>query len=121
MRRHAEKHIVKAMAYAPNAREVAHADDLLSQVKALRTKAISLLLQAEKAGDIRTALAGVREARATLELLARLEGELPNQQINIVLSPEWTQLRAVILTAVAPYPDARTAIVAALEATHVSR
>jgi transposase-like protein len=118
MRRHVEKHLLKAMAYSPTAREVAHADDLLSQVKALRTKAISLLVKAEQAGDIRTALAGVREARATLELLLRLEGELPDQQINIVLSPEWSQLRAVILAAVSPYPDARTAIIAAIEATN---
>ena len=56
----------------PTAAETARADDLLDQVKALRNKSLSLMLAAEKSGDLRTALAGIREARACLELLAEL-------------------------------------------------
>ena len=50
---------------------MAAADDLLGQVRALRSKAMSILLAAERQGDLRTALAGIREARACLELLHR--------------------------------------------------
>lgn len=104
-----------ALAKAHEAGEVAHADDLLQQVRQLRGKAISILLAAEKAGDLRTALMGVREARACVELLAEMEGELNRApQVNIVLSPEWTRLRAVIIAHLAPFPDARAAVASGL-------
>jgi len=85
--------------------------NLLDQVNKLKGKAVSLLLKAEAAGDYRTALAGIREARACLELLLEVEGELNRApQVNIIMSAEWTRLRAVIIGALAPYPDARLAV-----------
>ncbi len=115
VQRHKDDHLAATLAKAHEAGEVAHADDLLQQVRQLRGKAISILLTAEKAGDLRTALMGVREARACVELLAEMEGELNrNPVVNVILSPEWTRLRAVIIGALAPYPDARLAIAARL-------
>jgi hypothetical protein len=67
--RHHDDHLPEALTKAKAAADVAQADDLLAQLRALRSKAMALLLAAEKSGDIRTALAGVREARVTLELL----------------------------------------------------
>ncbi|MDQ2786843.1 MAG: hypothetical protein M3Y58_17780 [Chloroflexota bacterium] len=115
VQRHKDEHLPATLAKAHEAGEVAHADDLLQQVRQLRGKAISILLQAERAGDLKTALMGVREARACVELLAEMEGELNrNPVVNVILSPEWTRLRAVIIGALAPYPDARLAIAARL-------
>jgi hypothetical protein len=115
-------HIPAKLAQAQEARTVAQADDLLAQVKGLRGKAISLLLKAEAAGDVRTALLGVREARACLELLAELEGELNRRpQINILVLPEWERIRVTMLTALAPYPEARTAVAEALRAIDARR
>jgi hypothetical protein len=60
---------------------------------------------------------GVREARSTIELLLEVEGELDRGgTVNIVISPEWGQVRTVLLTALAPYPDARFAVADALVA-----
>src|SRR5688500_1880811 len=73
IRRHRAEHLPEKLAKAEAATEVAQADDLLREVRALRSKAYGLLLKAEAAGDYRTALAGVREARGCLELLAELE------------------------------------------------
>jgi hypothetical protein len=113
--RHKAKHIPPALAKASEAAEVAQADTLLREVKALRAKAYSLLLQAEHAGDLRTALQGVREARGCLELLAKLEGKVSDAPVvNVLVNPEWHQTRAVIVQALAPYPDARIAVAAAL-------
>jgi len=113
--RHKANHLPAAIAQAASAREADHGSDLLDQVNKLKGKAVSLLLKAEAAGDYRTALAGIREARACLELLLEVEGELSRApQVNIILSPEWTRLRAVIIGALAPYPDARLAIAARL-------
>ncbi len=46
------------------------ADDLLAQARALQSKTLSLLLRADRASDLRTALVCVREARSNVELLA---------------------------------------------------
>jgi len=112
--RHRE-HMPRQLAKAQEAAEVAHADDLLSQLKGLRNKAVNILLQAEKAGDYRTALMGVREARACLELLAELEGELDRRpQMNILMAPEWVVVRATLFEALHPYTEARAAVAGAL-------
>jgi hypothetical protein len=53
--------------------KVARGSALLDDMDALLGKASALLLSAEASGDTRTALAGVKEARACIELLAKLE------------------------------------------------
>jgi len=109
--RHRSDHIPARLAKAQDAAEVAQADDLLREVRALRGKAYSLLLKAEAAGDIRTALAGIREARGCLELLAKLLGELDERPtVNVLVAPEWLAVRAALLDALSPYPDARAAV-----------
>jgi hypothetical protein len=109
--RHHDDHLPAAMAKAKEAEEAAKADDLLKEVRALRSKAYSLLMQAEKAGDLRTALAGVREARACLELLAELSQQLDRRPVvNLLLLPEWVRVRTELLEALQPFPDARGAV-----------
>ena len=104
-------HLPAALVKAQDAQEVTQADDLLAQLRALRSKSYGLLLAAERAGDIRTALAGVREARACLELLAELEGELDRRPVvNLLIAPEWLSVRAALFVALAPYPEARAAV-----------
>jgi hypothetical protein len=49
--------------------------------------------------------------RQQTELLAKLLGELSDQpQINVLVAPEWLQVRAALLDALAAYPEARTAV-----------
>jgi hypothetical protein len=46
-----------------------------------------------------------------IELLARLIGELDEKpQVNILVSPEWIAVRAAVLEALAPHPEARAAV-----------
>ncbi|MBS3948396.1 MAG: hypothetical protein KGZ57_08870 [Dethiobacter sp.] len=111
-----KQHIPAGLVKAQEAREVAKADTLLQQVANLRDKALSILAKAEQAGDLRTALVGIKEARGCLELLARLQGELQEQTtVNVLINPQWVNLRAVILAAMEPYPEARLKLAAALE------
>jgi hypothetical protein len=113
--RHKKDHVPARVAKAQEAKQVANADDLLTQLKALRNKAISLLNQAEAAGDFRTALAGIREARGCIETLLEVEGELDRRgTINVLVLPEWVALRGRILQAMTPYPEARAALAVAL-------
>lgn len=108
-------HIPAGLVKAQEAQEVARADSLLDQVTDLRDKALSILAKAEQAGDLKTALQGVREAKGCLELLAKLQGELAQEgTVNITISPQWLSLRTVILQALEPYPEARLKLAAAL-------
>ena len=102
---------------AKDAETVASADTLLEQVKTLQTRAISILDRADESGDLRTALSAIREARSNLELLGKLAGELQQEgTVNITVSPEWLTLRAVVIAALTPYPDAAQAVSRALTA-----
>ena len=113
--RHKAAHLPAKLAKAHAAKETALADDLLGQVKQLRNKAISILMLAEQAGDLRTALLGIREARACVELLAEMEGELKrNPIVNILIAPEWIEVRALLMGALADYPEARASVAAVL-------
>ena len=113
--RHKTEHLPAIMVKSKEAQEEALADDLFAQLKQLRNKAISILLKAESAGDLRTALLGIRESRACIELLAEMEGELNRNPVtNILIAPEWLQVRALLMTALSEYPEARANVARAL-------
>jgi hypothetical protein len=115
VRRHKADHLPAALAQAQAAEEVSAADKLLAEVERLHQLALSILAKAGHAGDLRTALAGIREARGCLELEAKIRGEIASAPtVNVLVSPDWLRLRAVILLALAPYPEARIALASAL-------
>jgi hypothetical protein len=55
--RHKTEHLPVHLLKAREVEEAARADDLLDQVRNLQTHALDILERAEKAGDLRTALA----------------------------------------------------------------
>jgi hypothetical protein len=116
--RHKESHIPKELLKSNEIQEIAKADALLVQLGEVREKTLSLLDKAEKAADTRVygaPVAYLREVREQIKLLAELEGRLASQpQITIVSSPQWIELRTLIITALEPYPDARQAVVHAI-------
>jgi hypothetical protein len=112
LRRHSQEHIPQLLVKAQNAEESAQADDLLRQVRALQNKTLSLLLAAERAGDLRTALAGIREARGNLGLLAKLAGELDARPtVNVLIADH---IAVAIVDALRPHPDAAVAVMGVL-------
>ena len=115
LQRHKAEHLLTALINAGRAEEVARGDTLLDQLRGLQDRALSILGKAEAAGDLRTALGGVREARGCLELLGKLAGELHDgPTVNVLVAPEWVTLRSTILVALEPYPQAKGAVVEAL-------
>ena len=60
-----------------------HGDSLLNQVRSLQGKALAILVQAEAAGDLRTALGAVREARGNQELLAKMLGLMNDKRHEV--------------------------------------
>jgi hypothetical protein len=116
VQRHQENHLPATLAKAKEAEQVAHADDLLEDLKGLQGRTLTILEAAEGANQHRTALAAIREARSNLELLAKLLGELDERPtVNVLVSSEWLELRAVLVGALEPYSDARGAVLGAIE------
>jgi len=68
--RHKTEHIPAHLLKAREVEEAARADDLLDQVRNLQAHALDILERAEKAGDLRTALAAISQARGTWSFLA---------------------------------------------------
>jgi hypothetical protein len=114
--RHKTEHLPAHLLKAKEVEEAARADDLLDQVRNLQAHALDILERAEKAGDLRTALAAISQTRGNLELLGKLAGEIDERPVvNLNVSPEWLELRGVIVGALEPYSEARGAVLSALE------
>jgi thioredoxin-like negative regulator of GroEL len=116
---HRASHLPATLAKAAEAKEIASADVLLERVETIYQRAWSLLEQAEAAGDLKTALQGIGQLRGTLELLAKLMGELRDSTtvtVTLATNPEWLAVRTVIFRTLEPFPDARLSLAAALDA-----
>ena len=114
--RHKANHLPAKLVMAQAAQEVAQADDLLAQMQNLQRRTLAILEAAEGSNQNRTALSAIREARSNLELLAKLLGELDERPVvNLSLSPEWLELRTVIVTALEPHADALSDVLGALQ------
>jgi hypothetical protein len=118
VQRHAAEHLLAELVKAKQAEDVSRATDLLEMATTRDKLALALLSRAERAGDLKTAVSALRVSIVSLELLARLRGELNEQQntINILVAPEWLATRAALLQALEPFVEARIAVSAALMA-----
>ena len=99
---------------------------VLDHLHAVRTVLMGVMATMTEAGDGRGAAYVAGRLTATLETIARVSGELGdlarstvyNTTINNVAvlteNPAFIQVQASLLRALAPYPDARAAVVAAL-------
>ncbi len=116
LQRHARDHLPELLVRAKDAAEVAEADSLLTRVEGLYRRTEAILEAAERGGEWGTALQAIRECRGNLELLGRVTKELQDAPtLNLYLSPEWLEMRTVIVGALESYPDARGSVLRALE------
>ena len=91
LQRHKNEHMPVTLAQAKEAEDVAQADDLMTQLVDLQSKAMSILGKAEEAGEMRTALMALKEARATMELVGKVTGELIHKrETDLTPNVQWT-------------------------------
>ena len=112
-------HVQDAVQRAVEAKAVQVGVSVLDRIRELNREARALLEEARSKGRYAAAVQAIGAATRLLELEAKLLGELderPSVQVALVASPEWARLRAVVLEALAPYPEARAALVERLEA-----
>lgn len=101
--RHQQGHLPGTLMKAQDAKEVAHADSLLEQLRRLQIETLGILTRAEEAGDLKTALTAIREARGTVELVAKLTAGVSNrpemQRSNPYSELTVEELRALVACA----------------------
>jgi hypothetical protein len=115
--RHKTDHIPARLAKAEEAREVAHADTLLDQLLTLSKETAAILKEARtgKIKDNDLALKAIARAERQIELQARLLGELKDTtMVNVLVLPQWQDIRTVILDTLTAHPQARMAVAEAL-------
>jgi len=74
--RHKQHHITRIMSRAPDVEDAVRAESLLAKTQALYQSAVDILRDSQVTGKQNTALRAIREIRSTIELLAKLAGEL---------------------------------------------
>ncbi len=113
--RHNAAHLPVRLVKAAEAEDVKQALDVLVQLREINSASLAILKDARDQGDGELALKAVDRIFKQIELQAKLLGELAQEgTVNVILSPEWLQVRTLVLTALAPYPEARGAVAANL-------
>jgi hypothetical protein len=93
------------------------ASSVRERIEALISRIETVMADAEGARRHTVVLSAARELRAALETVGRITGELderPEMVVNVAASTEWHELQTAILSALAPFPEARRAVAGAL-------
>jgi hypothetical protein len=116
VRHHLREHLPALLALARDAERASRADSLLDRIEALQSRLLAILEATEETHDHRVALSAIREARANLELIGEVTKELDRAgTINLELTVEWQEVKAVLVNTLASYPEAQQAVFNALE------
>lgn len=117
---HKKKHLPKTLVKAQALQDEKGADQLLARVEDLYAKSLLLIEKADNDQKWQAATTAIREARACLELTAKLIGQLKTHAVyNIVYNQEFVSARLAIYNALQPFPEARQAVILALEEAEV--
>ena len=94
-------------------------ESVVDQINGLISQTSEILDGAKDSGDLTLRLKAIETARRNVETLAKLTGQLSNggtNQINVGISPEeYNKTVSHVIRALEPFPDARIAVLAALE------
>ncbi len=113
--RHKNDHLPAAMIKAKEETDVRHAIDIVQQLKAINAACWQVLKEARDKRDHALVLRATDRVFKQIELQAKLIGELEQEgTTNITINAQWLSIRAVLVQALAPYPEARAAAAAAL-------
>lgn len=116
IRRHRRDHLSSGMVHAAEQEDIRTAIDVHRQLRDINAAVREVLEQAQKDHDGELALKASDRILKQLELQAKLLGELQDGNVvNVIVAPQWIELRAVILAALHPYPDAAQAVAGRLQ------
>ena len=113
VQRHARRHVSAAWAATDAPAQSTGRAPLPDRIETLIERCETMFVAAAGEGRTSQALAVVKELRACLELSGKATGELdtrPVTVVNLQTAPEWLAMRAVILSALMAYPEARAVV-----------
>lgn len=113
--RHVENgHIAEKAVKSQDAKDIAQADDLVQEIKDLKVETHSLRVEAKAGGSISVALTAIDKQAKLIELQAKMEGRLrENQQIeqvNIYVNPQFQVLVNILNEELKGNPELRKKI-----------
>lgn len=116
--RHRARHLPLSLSKAAEAAGIASAARILDELEKIRRLAAALAAQALSGQDRRLALQALDRQLAALGLLARVAGVTgPEVSVQLIQqAPAWQELKGRLVAALEAFPDARRAVLAALEA-----
>ena len=84
--RHKTDHIPTDLVKAKDAKEVCRAESLLDKLVSLKSDAERIAKKAESNDDLKTALSGIREQSRIIEILAKMQGQIQQPQIDLTVN-----------------------------------
>jgi hypothetical protein len=115
VQRHTDNHMAETLAKSRDVAEISDAERLQAELEQVKADVHRLKAKAEEEGDIRTALMGCDRALKALDLQARVAQLIQTAPtVNVLVSPEWVELRTVIVAALEPHTAARESVVRAI-------
>lgn len=114
--RHKNQHLPQHLVKAKTLQEEDQADDLLHKLNTIYDRAWAIVEEAEKDKKYAASVSALKECRQCLEIIGKLLGELKTgHTFHVYSNPEFIQVRSVIIAALEPHPEARQAVVQALD------
>ncbi len=117
-------HIAEETIKAEELRKVANSEDLLDKLRFLQHEALKILDEAKNPAKgpplLNTALNAIAKVHNMLETQGKLAGQLREQEINILINPTWLSLKQEIFHALKPFPEAQSAVFAAVAGADLS-
>ena len=115
LQRHKDEHLPALLVKSEQAREIAHADHLLAEANRLYAVATTVMDAAQQSKDYELVLKAVGTGGRVLSLLGELLGEINRSpHVNILIAPQWIEVRGQLMRALADYPEARASVAAVL-------
>ncbi|HSL82923.1 MAG TPA: hypothetical protein VLF66_09110, partial [Thermoanaerobaculia bacterium] len=112
LHRHKQEHLPAHLAKAHEEESIGQAIDVVRQLKAINAACLEILQSSRADKKHAISLKAVDRIQKQIELQARLLGELQETgpTVNVLVAPEWRELRVTVLQALTPYPEARAAV-----------
>jgi predicted DNA-binding protein YlxM (UPF0122 family) len=98
-------HIEQQLVKAEEAKEIATADQLLADLVSAKERLESLGQSAETAGDLKAAIAAVRESVRIIEITAKMLGELKGEgtTVNVnIIETQFNDFRTAVVGVMCP-------------------
>lgn len=112
LHRHKQEHLPGHLAKAHEEESIGQAIDVVRQLKAINAACLEILQTSRAEKQHSLSLKAVDRIERQISLQAKLLGELQESgpTVNVLVAPEWREIKVNVLQALSPFPEARSAV-----------